>query len=194
VRAGEHCGIRVLDRQLAELCDDGIETGKPDVLDRALDGQRVRDGVDVFTRAREVGELGDRVETEGGEAVPHEVLDGLDVVTGDGFLLSQPIDLVLTEVAVEAPQALLVGIRQGRGLEQRAIGEGDEPLDLDLDAGAVQSRLREVVAERCDGGAVPAIERAERLDGEGSRGSQGNPPDRAPQFWGDEYCDGVVRR
>ena len=48
------------------------------------------------------------------EAVAHEVLDGLHVVTGDGFLLGEPVDLGLTEVAVQRAQALLVGIRQRR--------------------------------------------------------------------------------
>lgn len=112
-------------------------------------------------------------------------------MTRDGLLLSEPVDLVLPEVAVEAAQALLVGIRQRRRLEQRPVGEGDEPLDLGLDASAVQTGLGEVVAERCDSRAVAPVEGAQRLDGEGVRGSQGSPPDRAPQFRGN--VRGIMR-
>jgi hypothetical protein len=39
-------------------------------------------------------------------------------VLRDGFLLGEPVDLGLTEVAVQRAQTLLVGIRQRRGLEQ----------------------------------------------------------------------------
>jgi len=84
-------------------------------------------------------------------------------VTGDGLLVGEPVDLGLPEVAVQRAQALLVGIRQGSGAEQRAIGEGDQPLDLDLDTGAVEPGLGEEVGEPGDGGAVPAVQGAERL-------------------------------
>jgi hypothetical protein len=84
-------------------------------------------------------------------------------VLGDGFLLGQPVDLVLAEVAVESAQALLVGIRQRRRLEQRAVGERDQPLDLDLDPGAVQAGLGEEVGEPGDGTAIAAVEGAEGL-------------------------------
>ncbi len=51
-----------------------------------------------------------------------------------------------------------------------AVGEGDEPLDLDLDARAVEPGLGEVVGERADRGAVAAVERAEGLGREGGHG------------------------
>ena len=52
-----------------------------------------------------------------------------------------------------------------------------QPLDLDLDAGAVQARLGEVLGERCDGRAIAPVEGAERLGIEGLRGggSHGGP-------------------
>jgi len=128
-----------------------------------------------------VGQFGDGVEPEGGEAVAHEVLDGLHVVPGDGLLLGEPVDLLLAEVAVEGAQAVFVGIRQRRGLEERAVGERDQPLDLDLDAGPVEAGLREEVGEARDGGAVAAVQRAEGLRRKGRLGSQGSPPDRARQ-------------
>jgi len=103
---------------------------------------------------------------------------------GDGFLLGEPVDLRLSEVAVEGAQALLVGIRQRAGLEQRPVGEGDQPLDLDLDPGAVQAGLGEEVGEASDGAAIATVERAEGLRRERRLESQGSPPDRAPGLRG----------
>jgi hypothetical protein len=105
-------------------------------------------------------------------------------VLRDGFLLGEPVDLGLTEVAVEGAQPLLVGIRQRGRLEQRAVGEGDEPLDLDLDPGAIQSGLGEEVGESGDGAAVAAVERAQGLRRKRGLESQGSPPDEAPVFRG----------
>jgi len=95
-------------------------------------------------------------------------------VLRDRFLLGEPVDLGLAEVAVQGAQALLVGIRQRRGLEQRAVGESDEPLDLDLDTSAVQAGLREEVCEAGDGGAVAAVERAQGLRRKRGLESQGS--------------------
>jgi hypothetical protein len=105
-------------------------------------------------------------------------------VAGDRLLLGEPVDLGLAEVAVEGAEAVLVGIRQGGGLEQRAVGEGDEPLDLDLDAGPVEAGLREEVGESGDGAAVATVEGAQGLRRKRRLESQGNPPDRARQMRG----------
>ncbi len=106
VRAGEHRGVGVLDGELAQLRDHGVERREPDLFDGALHGEGVRGGVDVFARGGEVRELGDAVESERREPVAHEVLDRLHIVLGDRFLLGQPVDLGLPEVAVEGAQAL----------------------------------------------------------------------------------------
>jgi hypothetical protein len=63
VRAREHRGIPVLVGERRQRVDHGAQLRQPDVLDGALDRQRVR-RVDVLARAREVGELGDGVEAE----------------------------------------------------------------------------------------------------------------------------------
>jgi len=99
---------------LAQGRDHGTQLRQPHRRHRALDGQRIRGGVDVLARAREVRELGDRVEPEGGKAIAHEVLHGLHVVARDRFLLGEPVDLGLAEVAVQRAQALFLGIRQWR--------------------------------------------------------------------------------
>ena len=166
VRAGEHGGVAVLTGEVAEGRDHGAQLREPHLLDGALHGERVGRRVDVLARACEVGELGDGGEPERLEPVAHEVLDGLHVVTRDGFLLGQPVDLRLAEVAVQSAQALLLGILERRRAEQAAVREGDDPLDLDLDAGAVEARLGEVVGEARHRGAVASVERAQGLRGQ----------------------------
>lgn len=106
-------------------------------------------------------------------------------MAGDGFLLGEPVDLGLAEVAVQAAQSLLVRIRQRRCAEQRVIGECDQPLRFGLDAGTVEAGFGEEFAQWGDGRAITPVEGAQRLDGEGVRESQGSPPDRAPQVRGD---------
>lgn len=76
----------------------------------------------------------------------------------DRLLLGEPVDLGLAEVEVQATQAVLVGGIERSRAEQRAVGEGDQPLHLDLDAGAVQAGLGQVIGEAGDGGAVAAVE------------------------------------
>ena len=108
-------------------------------------------------------ELGDAVEAERREPVADEVLDGLHIVLRDGLLLGEPVDLGLPEVAVQGAQALLVVVRQRGRLEQRTVGEGDQPFHLHLDPGAVESGLGEEVGEPGDGTAIAAVEGAEGL-------------------------------
>ncbi len=76
-------------------------------------------------------------------------------MAGDRLLRGEPVDLGLPEVAVERAQRLLVGVGEGRRTEQPAVGQGDDPLDLDLDANwevlaeAIQTVVRaEIVAGR----------------------------------------------
>ena len=146
--------------------------GSQTAVDGALDGQRVRRRVDVLARAREMRELGDRVEPERRQAVADEILDGFHVVPRDGFLLGQPVDLGLPEVAVQRPQVVHLGVRQRGGAEQRTVGEGDEPLDLDLDAGPVETGLGEIVGEGADGGEVPPVQGTQRLRRERGHGTK----------------------
>ncbi len=97
MRVGEH-GIRpVGDGAVAEGLDDDAQFGQPDVPDRLADRHGVREVIDVFARAREVRELGDAREPEGGELVANEVFDGLHVVARDGFVTGEFVDLGLPE-------------------------------------------------------------------------------------------------
>jgi len=117
-----------------------------------------------------VGEFGDGVEAEFGQPVADEILDGLDVVAGDRLLGGEPVDLGLSEFAVQGAQPFGVGLGERRRAEQTAVGEGDQPLDFDLDAGAVEPRLGEMVRQTRDRRAVAAVEGTERLRGQGSQG------------------------
>ena len=165
VRAGEHRGIPVLLREGPQRVDDRAQGGQPHVVHRAPDRERVGRGVDVLTRAGEVGELGDPAQPEPLQPIAHEVLDRLHIVPGDGLLGGEPLDLLLPEVEVERAQPTLRGLAQRRRAEQGSVGQRDQPLDLHLDAGAVQPGLGEMVGERRRGRAVASVEGAERLRG-----------------------------
>jgi hypothetical protein len=89
----------------------------------------------------------------------------------DRLALGEPVDLVLPEVEVERAQAQLLLLGERGRAEQRVVRQRDQPLDLDLDAGAVEARLGQVLGERRDGGAVAAVERAEGLGGEIGHGT-----------------------
>src|SRR5690606_8640413 len=83
--------------------------------------------------------------------------------------------------AVQGAKAFLVGVGERGRAEQRAVRERDQPFDLDLDAGAVEARLRQVLAELAHRGAVAAVERAQGLRRKshgGSRRSRSTTADR----------------
>ena len=77
-----------------------------------------------------------------GQAPLEEVLDGLDVVAGLGLDDTELGDLLSPEVLDNAAQVGLLGVTQAGGAGQdTAVGEVDEPLDLDLQAGPVERGL-----------------------------------------------------
>ncbi len=164
VREHRHRTRRV--REVRERGDHRIQPRQPDVLDGLADRQRVGEVVDVLARAGEVDELGDAGEAEAGQALADEVLDGLDVVPGDGLELREAVDLLLAELGGEAAQLAPVLVRERLDPEHAAVGEQDEPLDLHAHAGAVEAGLGQVLAEGLDRRAVAAVEGADRLGGQ----------------------------
>ena len=166
VRVSQHRGIPQLDGEGAQGGDQRAERREPDLLDGGADRESVGEVVDVLARAGEVGELGDRVESLIAQSAAHQVLDRLDVVTGGRLQLGEGVDLRLTEVGRERPQARFLLLAQGCRPEQPAIGQGDEPLHFHVNAGPVESGLREVLAQRAHGGSVASVERAQRLVGQ----------------------------
>ena len=93
-----------------------------------------------------------------------QVLDGLDVVAGDGLELAQALDVVGAEVAREGTQVVALGIGQlGRARQDRVVEQENQPLDLNVHACAVQARLGQVVRQGRGDRAVAAVQRAERF-------------------------------
>ncbi len=128
-----------------------------DLVDRGQDGGPAVGAGDVRVRG-------------GVEAALEEVLDGLDVVLGDGLDLGELGDLLGTEGLDDAAQVGALGVGEGGGAGQDAlVGEVDEPLDLDLEAGPVEGGLGQVVDEGGGDGAVAPVQGAQR-DGGGDGG------------------------
>ena len=102
-------------------------------------------------------------DADAGQAAADVVLDGLDVVHGDGFYVRQFGDRAGVEFGDDGAQLLLLlrGQRSGAG-EHAGAGQVDEPFNLDGDPVAVQGGLGEVVDQRRDGRLVAAVQRAER--------------------------------
>ncbi len=105
----------------------------------------------------------DRAEAEGAQLVAHVVLDGLDVVPGRRLDRRERVDGLLVEGIDDGAQLRLLLGRERARAEQLAVGEEDEPLDLDLHAGAVERGFAEVLADRRHRLVVPVVEGADQL-------------------------------
>ncbi len=102
-------------------------------------------------------------DADAGQAAADVVLDGLDVVHGDGFDVGQFGDRAGVEFGDDGAQLLLLLRGQRSGAGQHVVaGQVDEPFNLDGDPVAVEGGLGEVVDQRRDGGLVAAVQRAER--------------------------------
>ena len=165
--------------------DQGGGPGEPDLLDGALDHQRVGEVVDVLAGAGEVdqlrypGQAGRAFVGNRGEAALEVVLDGLDVVDRLALDLGELGNVVNAEVQGDRAQAgLLVGPERSNVGDDVVVREMDQPLDLDTHALAVERGLGEVVDQWGDGCAVAAVEGA-KGDGRGrvsKRGHGRHPP------------------
>ena len=101
------------------------------------------------------------------KVLAHVVLDRLHVVVSGGLESGKLIDGGLPELGDQgAKGARLLGV-EAVGSEHLVVGEIEQPFDLHMNAGAIEPGLGEVFTEAGDGGAVAAIEWAERLFGEG---------------------------
>ena len=153
-----------------DLLDERLGGRQPHLADGALDHERVGEVVDVLARAREVDELAhgrqDRLVAEeaggGGDATLDEVLDCLDVVDGLPLDLGELGDAGGAEVGDDRAEVALLVLREACcARDDLLVGEVDEPLDLDVEAFAVERGLGEVIDERRDRAAVAAVERTE---------------------------------
>jgi hypothetical protein len=166
VGAGQHRDVASIERSLAQRREHHPQPRHPDLTHRGTDGEGVREVADVLARAREMRELGQRREPEGGQLGPHEILDRLHIVAGGRLEGGELVDLGLPEVGDPLAQRARGLGRERLGAEHAALRKGDEPFDLDVGARPIQRRLGQVLAERLDGGTVPPVQRAERLWGQ----------------------------
>jgi hypothetical protein len=142
--------------------------GSQHLAHRVPHDRRVRQVVDVLARAGDVHELRVVGEAERGQVPADEHLDALDVVLAHGLELGELVDRGLIEVGHEPAQPGLLRVVHRVRAEQALVGEEDQPLDLDVHAGAVQPGLAEVFAERAHCLPVSAVEWAEGLMVEGA--------------------------
>ena len=170
VRVGEHGQAGVLTRQSRQGVGQGSGCGKPHLLDRPLDAQRIGEIVDVFARAEGVDHVAqsrqDRCRAEGGrrcvETPSDEVFDRLDVVAGLRLDRGEFCHLGLSERGGDGPQEARVVFVDDRSAGDDAFaGQEDEPLDLDSDAFAIEGGFGKIGGQRGGGGAVASVEGAE---------------------------------
>ena len=162
VGAGEHGDRAVGAGHGRHLLGQGGRRGQPDLADRALDEAGVGEVVDVLAGAGEVDELPDVLQRRALQAPLEQVLHGLDVVDRGPLDLAQLVDGAGVEVRGDAVQALdlLVG-EAAQARQHLLLGQVQQPGDLDAQPLAVERRLRQVLQQALDGGAVAAVERAE---------------------------------
>ena len=172
VRVCQHRDGRTGLGEAAQAVQERADRGQPHLLGRCLDGQRVRQVVDVLGGAEDVDDLAQGRQIRalaqrlggGLEVFADQVLDGLDVVAGDGLELAQALDVLGAEVAREGAQVVALGVGQrGRARQDRVVEQENQPLDLDVHARAVQARLGQVVRQGRGHRAVAAVQRAERF-------------------------------
>jgi len=171
VRAGQHWDGLVFARHALDLLNQSRCGWQPYLLDGALHHEGVGQVVDVFRRAAEVHELGHRRQV--GVSAQHlwcrcdatldVVLNCLDVVYGYALDFAELCDSFATKVRDDLAQVRLFCVGEGRGSRHNlAVGEGNEPLNFNVDAFAVERAFGQVVYQGSDGPAVASVQCAER--------------------------------
>ena len=184
MRAAEHRhrGHRV--RHRGQLVDDAVQRRQQHLFACGLQHQRMAGVVDVLAGAGEVHELARRGQFRQGLAARLEpVLDRLDVVVGGLLDVLDRLGVGLGEAQHEVAQQAARRFRQGLELGEAGVGQGDEPLDLDLHAAVHQAELRQQRAQRGDLGGIATVQRRQRAD-RGEGGGRGHGRRTAVQAGG----------
>ena len=129
VRVRQHRNGRPGLGQAAQTIQESADRGQPHLLGRRLDGQRVRQVVDVLGGAEDVDDLAQgrqiRALTQlaGGrlEVFADQVFDGLDVVAGNRLELAQALNMIGSEIAGQRAQVVALRIRQRRRARQDTV-------------------------------------------------------------------------
>ena len=162
VGAREHGNLAALLGQVQQNLNQLLGCGDPHVLHGILDAQGVGEVVDVFGGAAEVNQRHQVVQAQALQTATDVVLDGLHVVYGHGLNLGQLGHGFGVEIGHDGAQALLLLLAQrGQARQHLVLAQVDEPLDLDVDAVAVQGGLGEVVRQGCGDGCVASVQGAQ---------------------------------
>ena len=111
-----------------------------------------------------------------------------------GLGLGELVDVLLPEVGDDGPQrGGLVGVDLV-GAEHLAVGEEQQPLDLDVHAGPVERGFGEVLAEPFNALAVARVEGAQHLGREGAHCAPWDVDDPARAVRVDRTTGSIWRR
>ena len=163
VSAAQHRHVAAVLSQLQQNINQLLRSGDPHVLNGVLDTQRVGEVVNVFGGATEVNQRHQVTQAQALQAATNVVLDRLHIVNGDSLNLSQLCYRISVEIGNDGAQALLLLLAQrGQTRQHLVLAQVNEPLNLNMDAVAVQSCLREVVGQGRGYGCVASVEGAQR--------------------------------
>ena len=162
VSAAQHRHVAAVLSQIQQNLNQLLSGGDPHVLNGVLDTQRVGEVVNVFGGAAEVNQRHQVTQAQALQAATDVVLDRLHVVNGDCLNLSQLRHRISVEIGHDGAQALLLLLAQrGQTRQHLVLAQVNEPLNLNVDAVAVQRRLREVVGQGCGHGSVASVQGAQ---------------------------------
>ena len=127
--AGEHRLVPLLAGQNRNVVDKATGRREPDLLDSILDGEGIREVVDVLRRAENMNDIGVLY------ALTQVVLDSLHVVAGFRLDLAE-----LLGIDLDASHLVPLLGRELTGQDPR-VDKVNEPFDFDRDTGPVQGVL-----------------------------------------------------
>ena len=163
VSTAQHRHITAVLSQLQQNINQVLSGRNPHVLNGVLDTQRVGEVVNVFRSAAEVNQRHQVTQAQALQAATNVVLNRLHVVNGDSLNLSQLRHRISVEIGHDGAQALLLLLAQrGQTRQHLVLAQVNEPLNLNVDAVAVQSRLRKVVGQGRGHGCVASVQGAQR--------------------------------
>ena len=163
VSTAQHRHVAAFLSQLQQNLNQVLSGRNPHVLNSILDAQRVREVVNVLRSATEVNQRHQVTQAQALQAAANVVLDSLHIVNGDSLNLSQLRHRISVEIGHNGAQALLLLLAQrGQTRQHLVLAQVNEPLNLNVNAVAVQRRLRKVVGQGCGGGCVASVQGAQR--------------------------------
>ena len=161
--AAQHRHVAAFLSQLQQNLNQVLSSRNPHVLNSILDAQRVGEVVNVLRSAAEVNQRHQVTQAQALQAAANVVLDRLHIVNGDCLNLSQLRHRISVEIGHDGAQTvLLLTGERGQARKNRMLAQVDEPLNLNVDAVAVQRRLRKVVGQGGGHGCVASVEGAQR--------------------------------